>query len=465
MLDKMMNGAAMPSAGEQAETPPPIAEFEGYAECALFAEEVKITLTQDEVIVAALFDQLVLPYGKISAFAFENYRVTVNTADGMVAFSRMGQETEWLYDKLYAAYNGAALRALLVEGEPVFEAPGDFTAEENGVCLREHGVIRLYEDCLCLLPPNENARRIPLCFMTGMEKGDFSRTLLLSTGERYTVAKMGRELDNIDRLLTTKLRALREQTLSWHKELAPGMTSMQAASAAKLMPFGTAAMLNRLSAASPALADSIEAKIKQSRMAGTYPWLKKLCGDDSLTLGAKPAPPKEETAEDSPEDQESENTEKEPVPILWAAAPDMDKRVAAVELALAEGEAAATYLYRIKGEWETFARQIDRGLEASGFKRELITLPNEKLRLPEHSASAMLIKRTPSLILLRSCFIGRAIHSSQQRWQSDIEKCRAAILRESDLTTNKEEIRFCTNCGVKLSAKARFCGQCGSGIK
>ena len=100
MLDNMINGAAASGTGEQVEAPPPIAEFEGYAECSLFSEEVKITLAQDEMIVAALFDQLVLPYAEISSFAFENYRTVINTADGIVTFSRMGQEAEWLYDKL-----------------------------------------------------------------------------------------------------------------------------------------------------------------------------------------------------------------------------------------------------------------------------------------------------------------------------------------------------------------------------
>ena len=467
MLDNMINGAAASGTGEQAEAPPPIAEFEGYAECALFSEEVKITLAQDEMIVAALFDQLVLPYAEISSFAFENYRTVINTADGIVTFSRMGQEAEWLYDKLFGAYNDAVLKALLVEGEHIFEATGDFIIEEGAVQMKEHGVIRLYDDCLCLLPPNENARRVPLCFITGMEKSDYSRTLSLSTEERYTVTKMGRDLDNLDRLLTARLRALREQTLSWHKELAPNITAMQAAAAAKLMPFGTAAMLSKLSSISPMLVDSMEAKIRQSRMAGTYPWLKKLCGDDSLTLGAKPAPPKEdeeETAAAEQSETETGESEQEPSPILWAAAPDADKRVAAVELALAENEAAATYLYRIEGEWETFARQIDRGLEASGFKRELITIPNEKLRLPEYSASAMLIKRTPSLKLMRSCFIGRAIHSSQQRWLNDIEKCRAAV-RETAKTDNiSAKAAFCANCGAALRASAKFCANCGAKI-
>lgn len=432
-----MTGSVDPKTGEQAEAPPPLAEFEGYAECMLFAEEVKITLTQEEMIVVAVFDQLILPYGDILSFAFEQYRTVVHTADGSVIFSKMGQSAEWLYDKLFLAYNDAVLKALLVEGEHVFEATGDFVLEEGTMQIREQGVIRLYDDCLCLLPPNENARRIPYSFMTGIKKGDYSRTILLSTGEQYTVARMGREMDAFDRLLTAKIRGLREETVQWHKELAPNISSMQAAAAAKLMVMGTAAMLSKLSVAASVLLDSLEAKIGQSRIAQTYPWLKMLSGDDSLFIGALPAPPKEEEEEavsDTPEGAETEAEEQEPDTILWCIAPDREKQLLAVELALEKNEAAATYLYRVQGDWETFARKIDLGLWASGFQRDLIMMPEEKLLLPENRSSAMLIKRTPSLRLMRSRFAGRAIHTSKTRWQNDIEKCRGCS-SEKDLRT------------------------------
>lgn len=471
---KMAIGGAAPGIQEQTG---PKSEFEGFVECALFSEETKITVDTDGLLIAARFDQLPIPYGEITGFMLMDGRLEIQTPDGRMAISRMGQTAQWLYDKLYAAYNEAVLKALLVEGGHSFEAEGDYIAEEINTTRQGRAVVRLYEDCLCLLPPDEGARRIPLCFLTGVEKGEFSLTLALSTGERFTLQRLGRELDELDRLLTSGLRALREQTLGWHKELAPNLSSMQAAMAAKLMPLGTAASVERLSAAAPPLSAALEQKIGESRMAQTYPWLRTLCGGQGLMAGALPPPPEQPEQEQpalaiptnpnvqptaEPAEGEPDEAEMEPKPILWVITPDGDRRVAAVELALADDEAAATYLYRVEGEWEPFARMIDRALEATGFQREAILLPDEKLNEPEHLEAAMLVRRTPALSLLRSCFVGRAIHSSHDRWRRDIEKCRGTVPKAAPPLELAQSVKYCTNCGAKLTSDIKFCGQCGS---
>jgi len=456
-IDDMMNP------NDQGNSRPPLAEFEGYAECPLFSEQVRISLSQNEVTISALFDQLILPYSEILSFSFENYRASVKTEELSVCFSRMGQQAEWLYDKLFSAYNDAVLKALHVSGECLFQADGAFVLKENGEEFSEKGRILLYEDCIYLLPPNERARRIPLCFIKGVEKGSYSITVTLCEKEQYTLLKMGRELDYFEHLLVQNMRKLRDKTSAWHRELASNLGTLQLSASAKLMPYGTAASLHKLKQAAPGLAESLQTEIKRSRIANTYPWLRDLCGDDSLTIGAKPAPPKEEgkagiTEEDSDVIDDSAAGMKQP-PILWIAAPDAEKRIAAVELALADGEAAATYLYRICDTWEEFAIQIDRALEAANFERELITISEEKLCLPEKAEARMLIRRTPSLLLLRERFIGKAIHSSQERWVKDIIK----YSEEQQTKTNiKTTIKFCTNCGSELKAGASFCGQCGT---
>lgn len=445
---------------------PPLAEFEGYAECSLFLEDVKISLTENEVVISALFDHLILPYSEITSFTFENNRVSVQTEELSVCFSRMGQQAEWLYDKLSVAYNDAVLKALKVSGECLFEADASFALKENGAELSENGKIHLYEDCICLLPSNENARRIPLCFVKSMKKGDYSVTLILSEREQYTISKMGRELDYFEHLFVQSMRKLQDKTAAWHRELAPNLRTLQLSASAKLMPYSTAASLKELMQSAPELAKALQAEIKRSRIAKTFPWLKALSVDDSLAIGAKPAPLKEEgeelPAEEVSDESAETETKEEPTPILWVAAPDKEKRIVAVELALADNESAATYLYRISGEWKDFSMQIDRALEATSFERELITISEEKLCLPEKAQVRILIRRTPSLQLLRKCFMGKAIHSSQERWIKDIKKhSEKEPKTKGDVIT---ENRFCTNCGSKLNGGMRFCGQCGSKI-
>ena len=69
-IDDMMNP------NDQGNSRPPLAEFEGYAECPLFSEQVRISLSQNEVTISALFDQLILPYSEILSFSFENSRAS-----------------------------------------------------------------------------------------------------------------------------------------------------------------------------------------------------------------------------------------------------------------------------------------------------------------------------------------------------------------------------------------------------
>lgn len=296
MIDKMMDSIAGHTAAKVDSAPEqqvdPRLEFEGFVECPLFSAEAKISVKPDGLLIATRFDQIPIYYGEIKSFALKDSRGELQIAAGTVAFSRMGQNAQWLYQKLYTAYNKAVEKALLVEGSPGFDAEGDYSAEENGMTRRGHAVVRLYEDCLLLLPPDENARRVPLCFLTGMEKDNFSLTIALSTGERYTLRGLGRELDNLDRLLIDNLQALQEKTMVFHKELAPNLGSMQSAMATKMMPLGTAVDLRNLASTVPPLASALEGKIKESRIALTYPWLHNLCDGVGMTVGAKPAPKK-----------------------------------------------------------------------------------------------------------------------------------------------------------------------------
>ena len=460
-----------------------IAEFEGHAECPLFAEVCKITLDKEGVTLAGLFHQLPILYGEIRGIEASEYLLRLDTAGGDVKIFRMGSQLQWLADKLTDAYNDAVAEALLVKGEPVMTARCGYSAREGGASHQGEAAVRLYEDCLLILPPNKNARRLPLCWISGLDKQDYALELTLASGEHYTLSKMGRDLDELDRQMTAKLRALREQTLEWHKKLAPTLGSMQSAALGSLMPLGRAADFGKLAQTAPPLASSLEEKAGRSRMADTFPWLRDLCGGEGLMLGAIPAPEQAEGgaspaamlqgvdlgsimsgSSTSGETGEQSEVPAEPPPILWLMAPDREKTVAAVELALADNEAAATYLYHIEGNWEAFSRIIDRALEAAGFQRETILLSEDKLALPEHIKDAMLLKRTPALQTLRRCFAGRAIHSSRERWRRDIDKCReaAAQTASAPATEQSSTPKFCTGCGAKLAPGVKFCGQCGN---
>jgi hypothetical protein len=106
--------------------------------------------------------------------------------------------------------------------------------------------------------------------------------------------------------------------------------------------------------------------------------------------------------------------------ILWFIAPSANSSMAAVELALSEDSAAATYLYKIEGSRGDFIRHLNKAMEAIDFKREAISVAEDKLRSAEYNNYYMAVKRTAALRFMRKCFAGRVIHSSPESWEREI---------------------------------------------
>ncbi|MDV0443079.1 hypothetical protein [Methanorbis rubei] len=445
MFDQLMKGMSPEGEEKTKEEKPKKSEFEGFTECLLFSETTKITVDEEGVLISAVLDQLPIPYDEIISFVFTNYRLEIVTVHGTITISRMGQSGQWLYDHLYAAYNAAVLKALLVEGSHEAEVRGVFEAEENGEIIRGEAFFRLYKDCVCILPADDHGRRLPLCFVSGMEKDRLRVTLSLATGERYMFSMMGSETDFFIEKLAAALRSLRERSMKQLRDMDDSLGSMQASIAAKLMPEGVHAAVEKLSLAVPTLMTTFEHLIQESRISDSYQVLKSLCGNDRLFLGIKSSTKEEKTQSMLTELSAGEKVVGQ---LIWLIGVSRSGTRAAVELALPGNEAAATYLYDVQGEPERFAMMLNRGMEATKFQRELFTLSNEELVKSGHRTEAMLIHRTPSLQLMRKCFVGRVIHSSQDKWKKEMEKYFSSV--REDETQEREgkgeqQTRFCTN--------------------
>ncbi len=467
MMDKLVGGG-LTNENQQDAVPKP--EFEGFVECPLFSERAKLAVDNENLRISTLFDQIAIPYKDLLAFKAQNYRVELETEIGIIYISQLGNACEWFYNALYAAYNKRVLEALYIEGSPCLEISGILHAEENGEKIHGNATFRLYDDCICSLPPDENARRIPLCFINGMVRDEYGVTVTLTTGESYTFSKLGYQTEYFEQCLTDKLRGMREKNLKWIESIDDTLNTMQAAAVAKLMQEGVAAPIGRLHSLAPSFVAELEKIIKDSRLKDTYPVLKRICGAHRLYVGLKPADAKEpETIvipEVQPEAADSDDKDdKAREPILWLIGHDESHKTAAVELALPDDEAAATFLYRMQGEPWRFACMIDRGMEAVGFKREPISLPDTKLAAQEYAGYAMAITRTQSLRLIRSLFAGRVIHSSTGRWRMEIEKHFEAGNNKTSYAKLEILEVNCPNCGTELSKGARFCGQCGLNLK
>lgn len=402
-------------------------EYTAQAASPIVSGEVKMTIGDNALSAVSLFDAIEITYAEINALELADYVVTVRADSGDYTFSRMGSWCQPFYDSLLEAYNKAVLRSMFIRGNPELTASGDYYYSEYGNDGGGKAPICVFDNNVTALPPDLSARRVPLCFLSGIEKGEFTLTLTLDAGERYTYSKLGYETDVFADAVEKQTRKLREKTLAAVKEIDVSLTSAQASQLARLMPQGAAASFGAIAGVAPSFAAALESKIAATRAAESHTVFKELCHPANIWVGfrknenyninmeqsddAEADPEQSDDAAIAPE--QSDDVPTDPY-LLWLIAPSPDGLYAAVEFAEAN---SATFVYRTGGDFNVFARQINRALEAINFKREVIRLSDEELQKPENSDYYMAAKRNAALQFVRSNFAGRIIHSGADNWK------------------------------------------------
>jgi hypothetical protein len=422
-------------------------EYTAKATSPLVNGEVKMIIGENALTVTALFDIVEIPFAEMNKIALSEYIVTVETENETYAFSHIGNFCEPFYNALCESYNKAVLRSLFVGGNPILTATGDYRYTENGTSVGGSAPVCVYENCVIILPPDLSARRIPLCFVTAMDKGDYTLTLTLDTGDSYTFSKLGYDTVPFAESIEKQIRILREKSLSAVKEIVPALTAAQASQIAKIMPEGAATPIKKLMEIAPSFVTALEEKLANTRTAEYYELFKELCDPTQIYIGFRKCEITNSgdignltgglagggignvlgglaggNPMEMPGDMASDNApETETLPsdpyLLWLITPSPDGKFVAVEFA---EENSATYVYRTDGDFAAFAKQLNRALEAISFKCEVIRLTDEELQNPEYINYRMASKRTAALQFVRSRFAGRAIHSNPSAWKKKL---------------------------------------------
>ncbi|MCL2882551.1 MAG: hypothetical protein FWF45_06685 [Coriobacteriia bacterium] len=368
-------------------------------------DEAKLSISADGVAVTTLFDPLFIDFADVMSFEQQGYSAIVTTSYDRFTFDRLGNLLDAFCLELSQAFNDKVRKALFVQGDPTFETEGEFQYEEPDAKAEGRARIEVYDDCVCLLPPDDQARRIPFAFMNGLQKVDFELTLTLDGGERYRFIRLGTDTDPFEACIRAKLHTWREDALDAVRTLDGSLNPAQLNTIATLMPQGVAVPMGKLKAVAASYAAALEAKITQSRAADTYAALADLCDPDEICVGMKT-------------DLAGEQEEN----ILWFIAPSKTKPAAAVEFAVDEDAAAATFIYNTSADSESFVRRLNRAIEAIDFHREVISMPDDQLGSAENSPYRMAVKRTASLRFARENLAGRVIHSSPESWNAGIRQ-------------------------------------------
>jgi len=381
-------------------------EYKGTYRFANHEYTADVIIGTDGLEIIGTFDHDVIPYADITSFDIQNHAIRIKTDEGFALISKLGLNCDPFYQEFYSAFNKKVLKALFIDSGPVFVTNGEYSYTEEGFSSSGKAAIHLYRDCVCILPPSDHGRRIPLCFVTGMKDDATWLEISMDNGDSYKLIRIGHDLAPFKKALEAQLIALRERTLSMVRSLCDGLDTKESLTIAKMIPEGIAAPVRDLAKISDRFVEAMEARIAESHASESYVVLKDVCDLGSVCVGIKT-----ELAGDNNDEG-----------IIWMIAPGNVKGVAAVELAVAEDTAAATFIYRFDNEWDRFKRDLNRAMEAIDFKRRVISLTEEELTKEEFSDYAMAVKRTAALRFIRGCFTGRVIHSTPESWKRDIFK-------------------------------------------
>lgn len=147
------------------------------------------------------------------------YHLFLETTDGTVELSQLGFKTEDFFNNLWLAYNQRSMASLFAEGNAALHSEGDYHYIEAETERKSIAKLELFPDCLCILPHDDGARRVPLCFVEDLQRLNFSLNIRLDTGEQYCIARLGRDTEPFFGKLTDLCGKTKAAWLQAHAEL------------------------------------------------------------------------------------------------------------------------------------------------------------------------------------------------------------------------------------------------------
>ena len=128
-----------------------------------------------------------IDYADISKIRPVNHRILLTCVSGEeINISMLGFSFDGFYEELIKCFNDKSLRSLFIEEELKMLSEGEYSIpNESG-----RAKIALYFDSICILPPTENAVRIPLCRIDSISINKYM-ICIAKGGVNYTIGKMG----------------------------------------------------------------------------------------------------------------------------------------------------------------------------------------------------------------------------------------------------------------------------------
>ena len=320
-----------------------------------------------------------------------------------------------------AAWRERTIRCLMLED---LERVGVF----NGVAgiapeATVPAEIHIFKSNIAILPLAATPYQWRLAEIDGMNFSPETYAVNLRSGtQRLAVGKLAKKTDEFLRAIGGQLDEIRQKSSEAMHEAFPMLNPEALGELLAAMPEGRSASFGKLQKIHPGLIEAIRKRAVDEQLRPYFDVLSAKSVAGSIMTGYK------FIRED--EREESEGGEQKDL-FFWfffpLAGPD-GRHCGLAAWEASTGSGRATYLFRThqKGEAsehvEEAMEKLTQGLALFSFRREPIYLPDDSLaQTPKFHRYAIGCRKLPALRQLRADFAGRAIHSSLEEWNQQLD--------------------------------------------
>ena len=326
------------------------------------------------------------------------------------AFGRMSEE-------LLAAWRDRTVRCLLLED---LEEIARYTGTAAGGAAE----IRLYGSNLAVLPLAAPPLQWRLAEVDSVEFDEATYTIrLTAAGESLAIGKLAKKTDEFRQNLQSALNALHTRSAEALHNTFPFLNPDQLQRLLAVMPEGRSVKLPTLEAIHPKLPEALVAGAVDAPLRPYFDALRARSAADSMMTGFKFIRPDEEKDEQTASAEGEPDQTNRPPLFFWFFFPMASGGLVAWEATTGGGR--ATYFFRVAEPVEPAIARLTRGLALVNFRREPVYLPDDSLeRQQRFHRYAIGCRKLPDLRSLRAAFAGRAIHTTLEAWQAQVDGVR-----------------------------------------
>jgi hypothetical protein len=430
----------------------------------------RVTVEEDNLrLIPEKGAPLALDLGDIDAFTPADYQLSLKLYTGKtILLSHFGKTYQDLTHDLLEAYRSRVTQCLLLEDlEEIERFDGFAQLDSPERSFMSRAELRLYRSNLAVLPETATGLQWRLADIDSVNFDEPTYTLGLRSGsDRLILTRLAKRTQELIGRLRSAMDDLSENSARILQSLFPFLPPDQLRQVAQLMREGRAAAVAKLSAIDSRTVPALLERTVDVHLKPYFDHLKGQALDEAYFAGFKLIRPEaeEEAADSEPPEAQQEDTgqpdetasvpESEPgdaesgqEPVLhWFLFPLKTIPEAKISGHLVAWESTsrsgrATYFFRqlpqdqagqlrdpgmASAAIEDAIRRLNRALVLLNFRREPIYLPDESLeRQPRYRRYAIACRKIPVLRQLRASYLGRALHTSFEAWQKQMQSILA----------------------------------------